>query len=211
MCSVPAGLTEMKGCNFWLKMHQSCGTKMEHCTENQTVETREDHRDREDHRRELEVSQNYYACRTLYSSQLLLLSSLDGITTVLLTFGLKKKFLPCAETVSLTLLINIWNWQRNEKEKLNPSFLAHFRLHFRPCSFQSPCRWVPAAWCPPPFFYLQQSSALCVHCFPHTHWLCMASVSLPATVITADERVWVCVCGCLPGCIFQQVCVYECI
>lgn len=92
------------------------------------------------------------------------------------------------------------------------SFLFTFALilsnpHFTLC--QRHHILLRSSLAPLSFFYLQQSSALCVHCFPCSHWLCMAAVSLPATVIT---DWWECVCACVCGYlhVYIHVCISQC-
>lgn len=54
--------------------------------------------------------------------------------------------------------------------------------------------------------FIYSNHLLCVHCFPCSHWLCMAAVSLPATAVT-DRWVCVCVCEYLHVCI-QYMCAF---
>lgn len=61
--------------------------------------------------------------------------------------------------------------------------------------------------------FIYSNHLLCVHCFPCSHWLCMAAVSLPATVVTGRwvfARVFACV-HTVYVCISQHVCIFNCI
>lgn len=106
----------------------------------------------------------------------------------------------CGEIIKVYLLFNISTWHRNERclclfppfpwslsSLLSPSFLP---IPISPCASGIESSSVPPSLRFHSFIY--SNHLLCVHCFPCSHWLCMAAaVSLPATAVTDKWRhVW---------------------